>query len=53
MDADTHKPPADFKVEGFPTIYYIPRHNNKPVLYEGERTADAMSEFLLSKKSVK
>ena len=50
MDADTHKPPADYKVEGFPTIFYISRHDNMPVPYEGARTADAMSEFLLSKK---
>ena len=50
MDADAHKPPADYKVEGFPTIFYIPKNTKIPESYQGERTAAAMQDFLISKQ---
>ena len=50
MDADAFKPPADFKVQGFPTIFYIPHTTKKAETYEGGRTAAEMKAFLESKK---
>ncbi|KAK7202335.1 protein disulfide isomerase 2 [Novymonas esmeraldas] len=34
-----------FKVEGFPTMYFIPA-GKTPITYDGDRTADAMKAFV-------
>nr|XP_057915446.1 protein disulfide-isomerase A4 isoform X1 [Doryrhamphus excisus] len=48
MDATTNDVPDDYKVEGFPTIYFAPSNDkHNPVKFEGgDRTVDALSKFL-------
>ncbi|XP_019731099.1 protein disulfide-isomerase A4 isoform X1 [Hippocampus comes] len=49
MDATANDVPNDeYKVEGFPTIYFAPSDGkHKPVKFEsGDRTVDALSKFL-------
>lgn len=36
--------------QGYPTVYYLPRDTKKPVVYEGERSYEAMKEFILSQR---
>jgi protein disulfide isomerase family A protein 3 len=45
MDADQHKVPDGWDVQGFPTIFFVPR-GGPPVPYEGARSADALVEFV-------
>lgn len=49
MDASANDVPNDeYKVEGFPTIYFAPSDGKrKPVKFEsGDRTVDSLSKFL-------
>eukprot|EP01032_Pedospumella_encystans_P014629 gene14629-16785_t len=47
MDATSHKVPSGFKVEGYPTIYFVPANNKQnPVLYSGSRQAGDMVEYI-------
>ena len=47
MDASTHTAPAQFDVQGFPTIYFVPGDKSqKPLAYEGQREASAMAAFI-------
>mmetsp|Transcript_4443 Transcript_4443/g.11498 ORF Transcript_4443/g.11498 Transcript_4443/m.11498 type:complete len:433 (+) Transcript_4443:39-1337(+) len=50
MDADEHQAPEGFDVQGFPTIFYVPK-GGKPVSYDGERSADAMAEFIRKQRA--
>ena len=45
MDATAHDPPKDFEVQGYPTIYFVPK-GGKPVSYDGERDLDSMVEYI-------
>lgn len=45
LDADEHTAPDGFDVQGFPTIYWVPK-GGKPTPYDGDRSADAMAEFI-------
>ena len=44
MDATAHDPPKDFEVQGYPTIYFVPK--GKPVSYDGGRDLDSMVEYI-------
>ena len=46
MDADAHRPPKGYDIPGFPTVMLVPSGNGKPVLYEGEREAADIIEWL-------
>jgi len=47
MDATSHKVPHGFKVDGYPTIYFVPANNKQhPVLYSGSRQAGDMVEYI-------
>ncbi|KAI6241659.1 putative protein disulfide-isomerase A4 [Aphelenchoides fujianensis] len=47
FDATANDPHEDFKVEGFPTIYFAPGGlKNKPIKYSGNRDLDHLTEFM-------
>ncbi|KAF2368435.1 disulfide isomerase [Trinorchestia longiramus] len=47
FDATANDLPLLFDVKGFPTIYYVSASDvNRPVLFEGDRTADGLKEFV-------
>ena len=56
LDADAHKEMATkFEVKGFPTLKWFPKGSSTPTDYEGERSAEAIVDFVnaqtgLSKK---
>ena len=45
MDATAHDPPKDFEVQGYPTIFFVPK-GGKPVSYDGGRDLDSMVEYI-------
>ena len=45
VDASEEEVGPPFVVEGFPTIYYVPEGNGKPVQYEGARSFKAMLKW--------
>ncbi|CAM9157085.1 unnamed protein product [Discosporangium mesarthrocarpum] len=49
MDADSHTPPENFEVLGFPTFYFV-KANDKanPIQYNGGRDTDSFLEFIRS-----
>ena len=38
-----------FKVEGFPTIFFVPKNTHEPINFEGARTLEGMLEFIKEK----
>ncbi|KAE8701995.1 putative protein disulfide-isomerase A6 [Hibiscus syriacus] len=47
VDCDEHKSICSkFGVQGYPTIQWFPKGSLKPKKYEGERTAEALTEFV-------
>ena len=47
MDATANDAPPEFKVEGFPTIYYAPPgKKTDPIRFDGDRTVEGFSKFL-------
>ena len=47
IDATANDFPAHFDVQGFPTIYFIPKGNKSKVhLYEGDRSLDDLTKYL-------
>ena len=47
LDATANDFPSQFKVEGFPTIFFVPRGDSQePVKYEGGREVDDFVKFL-------
>ncbi|CAD6187962.1 unnamed protein product [Caenorhabditis auriculariae] len=47
MDATANDAPAQFAVEGFPTIYFAPSGNKgEPMKYNGNRDLDHLKDFL-------
>ncbi|XP_035219913.1 protein disulfide-isomerase A4-like [Stegodyphus dumicola] len=47
IDATANDYPEEFKVDGFPTIYYIPAADKKNLItYSGERTLKDLSDFV-------
>uniref|UniRef100_A0A0N5BTH5 Protein disulfide-isomerase n=1 Tax=Strongyloides papillosus TaxID=174720 RepID=A0A0N5BTH5_STREA len=47
MDATANDPPANFKVEGFPTIYFAPSgKKSEPIKYTGNRDLDDLEKFM-------
>jgi len=49
FDADAHTAPAEYDVQGFPTLFFVPK-GGKPVSYNGERTSEAMANFIRENK---
>lgn len=45
MDATANDVPADFQVQGFPTLFFVPK-SNVPISYEGDREAKDFIKFL-------
>ena len=45
MDATANDVPADFAVQGFPTLFFVPK-DNKPIAYDGEREAKDFIKYL-------
>ncbi|GJM85248.1 hypothetical protein PR202_ga01683 [Eleusine coracana subsp. coracana] len=52
MDATTNDIPSDFKVEGYPTIYFYSSGGNL-LSYEGGRTVEAIIDFIKKNKGSK
>lgn len=49
MDGTTNEGPSQYKVEGFPTIYYaLPGKKNKPIKLEGKRDMKSLVGFIES-----
>ncbi|XP_065053857.1 protein disulfide-isomerase A4-like [Rhopilema esculentum] len=47
MDATANDAPPEFKVEGFPTIYFAPPgKKTDPIRFDGDRTVEGFSKFL-------
>lgn len=47
FDATTNDPHEDYKVEGFPTIYFAPAGlKNKPIKYSGNRDLTDLTNFM-------
>lgn len=52
MDATAHNPPSNLKVEGYPTLYWLPKGNlAKAISYNEARQVDEMAEFISKHKS--
>ncbi len=52
MDATSNDAPPEYKVEGFPTIYFAPAGSKKsPIKYSGDRKAEDLKDFM--KKNAK
>ena len=53
LDATANDTPDEYKVEGFPTIYFAPTNKkNNPIKYEGGRELDDFVKFLKEKATV-
>lgn len=50
MDADAHKAPKGWEVQGFPTLFFQPK-GGKAEPYEGARNAREMAEFIRAHKA--
>ena len=47
MDATANDVPTNFKVDGFPTIYFAPSNDKEnPIKYEGEREMKNFAKFI-------
>jgi len=46
MDADAHRPPKGYDIQGFPTILLVRSGSHAPVPYEGEREAADIIDWL-------
>lgn len=47
FDATVNDPPENYKVEGFPTIYFAPAGNKqKPIQYTGNRDLKDLEDFV-------
>ena len=46
MDATAHTAPKGFEVSGYPSLYFIPASDKKPVAYDGERSKEAIVAYL-------
>jgi protein disulfide isomerase family A protein 3 len=52
MDATENDVPSQFEVQGFPTIYFVPKNNkDSPRKYEGGREVDDFIKFLAKEAS--
>lgn len=49
MDADEHQAPDGFDVQGYPTLFFVPK-GAQPVAYDGERSASEMAEYIRAQK---
>uniref|UniRef100_A0A0K0D8N9 Thioredoxin domain-containing protein n=1 Tax=Angiostrongylus cantonensis TaxID=6313 RepID=A0A0K0D8N9_ANGCA len=53
FDATANDVPTAYKVEGFPTIYFVPSGSKlTPIKYEAARTKEAITSFLRQKAVV-
>jgi protein disulfide isomerase family A protein 3 len=50
FDATASTIPVQYKVEGYPTLYFVSKQNKTPVPYEGAREAKAMIDFIEAQK---
>lgn len=47
IDATANDIPDEYKVEGFPTIYYAPANDkDNPLKFEGDRTVEGFTKYL-------
>ena len=47
IDGEFNHPPRAFEYEGFPTIYFAKKfQKNEPIRYKGQRTEEALLEFI-------
>mmetsp|Transcript_2022 Transcript_2022/g.1470 ORF Transcript_2022/g.1470 Transcript_2022/m.1470 type:complete len:435 (-) Transcript_2022:98-1402(-) len=52
FDATAGSVPKQFDVQGYPTLYFVPANSkHQPVPYEGERSAEAIIEFINSHRT--
>jgi len=51
MDATANDVPDGFDVQGFPTIYWLPKGQKKPVSYQGGREVDDFVKYIAKEAS--
>jgi len=51
MDATANDPPKPIKIQGFPTLMFFKAGSKEPVPYQGDRTLQALTDFVLSSNS--
>jgi len=52
MDATENDVPSQYEVQGFPTIYFVPKNSkDSPRKYEGGREVDDFIKFLAKEAS--
>jgi len=49
IDATANESPSDYEYTGFPTLFWKPAGTDKPEKYEGGRSEEDMSKFVLDK----
>ncbi|KAK7084932.1 hypothetical protein SK128_013057 [Halocaridina rubra] len=53
MDATANDIPPLFKVEGFPTIYFLrAKEKDNPILYSGDRSLKSLKEFIALESTI-
>ena len=53
MDGTENEAPSQYKVEGFPTIYYaVPGKKLEPIKLDGKRDMEALIEFVESNSNI-
>ena len=51
MDATANDVPEGFDVQGFPTIFWLPKGSKKPVSYQGGREVDDFVKYIAKEAS--
>ena len=45
MDATANDVPSEFNVQGFPTLFFVPK-DNKPIAFEGDREVKDFMKYI-------
>lgn len=51
FDATASNVPSGFDVQGYPTLYFVPKGSKKPISYDGDRSASAITAFIQKHKT--
>ena len=52
IDGEFNHPPRAFEYNGFPTVYFAKKfQKNEPIRYKGQRTEEALLEFIKENSS--
>jgi len=51
FDATSSTIPTQYNVEGYPTLFFVPKGSKTPIPYEGDRSSQAIVNFINEKKT--